>query len=74
MKVDKDFISTFKDHFRNTHGHISHNLSDMDIRMFLELKMTQCPNDEVLTAMRLRWLADHFADYVLSQGIAEVQE
>jgi len=72
MKVDKDFISTFKSHFRNNYPHISHELSDKQVQKFLEERIKRYDH-EIVTVDLLRRLSNDFSDYLLSQGLAEVQ-
>ena len=51
-------------YMRDNYSYISHNLSSKEVKKFIKEHQ----------GLSLKKLADYFQDYLLSQGLADVQE
>lgn len=69
MKNTTFTLVEFKREFAKQHGYISHSLSDKELVDWIEDHSTSCKVPLPLSAA-----IDWFQDYLLSQGLADVQE
>lgn len=69
-KVDRSSttftLEEFKDFFNKQYSYITHDLTDADIQKFID--------ENKLKGEKLYVVADLFQDYLVSQGLADVQE
>jgi hypothetical protein len=74
-KTSKVTVKKLKEYFSKHHGHINHELSDKELKAFInQYYKTEKNIFFRCDSLSLFRIADQLSDYLLSQGLCNVQE